>query len=62
QQAMEQMGQGGDSEGIGMDPTGFVADLPLASVLGFFGGELAAPPEQVVRDLLAQVKSEKGQD
>jgi beta-glucosidase len=62
QQAMEQMGQGGDSEGIGMDPTGFIADLPLASVLGFFGGELAAPPEQVVRDLLAQVKSEKGQD
>ena len=62
QQAMEQMGQGGDSEGIGMDPTGFVADLPLASVLGFFGGELAAPPEQMVRDLLAQVKSEKGQD
>jgi beta-glucosidase len=62
QQMMQQMGQGGDgdSEGIGMDSSGFLVDLPVASALGFFGGELAAPPEQVVRDLLAQVKGKEG--
>jgi len=62
QPVLQQMEQGGDSEGIGMDSSGFLADLPLASALGFFGSKLAAPPEEVVRDLLAQVKSEKGQD
>jgi len=54
------MGEGGDSEGIGMDSSGFLTDLPLASALGFFGGKLAAPPEEVVRDLLAQVKDREG--
>ena len=54
---LQQMGQGagGDSEGIGMDPSGFVADLSLTAWLGFFGGQPPAPPEKVVRDLLAQV-------
>jgi beta-glucosidase len=61
QQMMQQMEQGEDSEGIGMDSSGFLTDLPLASALGFFGGELVAPPEAVVRDLLAQVKGGKGQ-
>ena len=62
QPVLQQMGEGGDSEGIGMDSSGFLTDLPLASALGFFGSKLAAPPEEVVRDLLAQVKSEKSQD
>jgi beta-glucosidase len=58
QDLMRQMGYetGGGSEGLGMDPTGFISDLPLTSVLGFFGGELEAPPEQVARDLLAQAR------
>jgi len=62
QPVLQQMGEGGDSEGIGMDSSGFLTDLPLASALGFFGGKLAAPPEEVARDLLAQVKGKKGQD
>jgi hypothetical protein len=41
--------------GLGMDLPGFVTDLPLASVLGFFGGQLAAAPEDIARGLLAQV-------
>lgn len=53
----QQMAQetAGGSEGLGMDPTGFVADLPLTSMLGFFGGQLPAPPEEIARGLLAQV-------
>jgi beta-glucosidase len=48
-------GTGGESVGLGMDLPGFVTDLPLASVLGFFGGQLAAAPEDIARGLLAQV-------
>jgi hypothetical protein len=57
---LEEMAQqtGGGSEGLGMDPTGFIAELPLTSMLGFFGGQLPVPPEQMARDLLAQVHEE----
>ncbi len=57
QKVVQQMRRetGGDSEWMGMDLSGFVADLPLTSVLGFFGGQLPAPPEEIARDLLAQV-------
>ena len=57
-EVMQQMGHetGEDSEGLGMDPTGFIADLPLTSLLGFFGGQLAGSPEEIARDLLAQVR------
>jgi beta-glucosidase len=48
-------GTGGESEGLGMDLPGFVTDLTLASVLGFFGGQLPAAPEDIARGLLAQV-------
>ena len=48
-------GTGRESEGLGMDLPGFVTDLTLASVLGFFGGQLPAAPEDIARDLLAQV-------
>jgi len=48
-------GTGGESGGLGMDLPGFIADLPLTSVLGFFGGQLSAAPEDVARGLLAQV-------
>jgi beta-glucosidase len=59
-QAIEQMPSGpeGASGGLGMEVMEFVRHMPLTSLLGFFGGDLPAPPEQVVEDLLKQVRGE----
>lgn len=59
-QAMEQMPSGpeGASGGLGIEVMEFVQHMPLTSILGFFGGDLPAPPEQVVEDLLKQVRGE----
>jgi beta-glucosidase len=58
QQTMAHMPAGMDagSEGLGMEVTGFMRQLPLTAILGFFGGQLPAPPEQLVDGLLAQIK------
>lgn len=61
QQFVSQMGQamGGDTEqpdAIGMDMMGFVMDLPLLSVLHFQEALLTVPPEEIVNDLLRQMR------
>jgi beta-glucosidase len=55
EQMMAQMPSGEGSEGLGMGMMNFVKHLPLTAILRFFGGQLPAPPEQFVDDLLAQV-------
>jgi beta-glucosidase len=44
------------SEGLGMEIMGFVRQLPLTAILGFFGGQLTEPPDQIVDRMLEQVK------
>ena len=44
-----------DRETLGMDPVGFMMDLPLTGVLNFQGSDLPASPEQIVEELLAGV-------
>jgi beta-glucosidase len=58
EQMMAQMPKGmdADSEGLGMDVLGFAQQLPLTAILGFFGGQLSAPPEQLVDEMLAQIE------
>jgi beta-glucosidase len=51
-------GPEGGTAGLGMEVMEFVRDLPLTAVLGFFGGKLPAPPEQMVADLLKRVRGE----
>ena len=51
-------GEGG--EGIGMEVSGFLMDMPLLEVLEFQGNTLPAAPEEMVAGLLAQVHG-KGQ-
>ena len=51
----------GGSEGTpdGMDPMGFLMDMPLPDMLHFLGGVLPTSPEDTVKDLLAQVEQNK---
>jgi len=58
---MAQMGQafgggdGGESDGaIGMDMTGFIMQMPLASILGFQDALLPMPADEIVEGLLRQ--------
>ena len=58
---MAQMGQafgggdGSESDGaIGMDMTGFIMQMPLASILGFQDALLPAPADEIVEGLLRQ--------
>jgi beta-glucosidase len=44
-----------DSEGIGMDLSGFMMDMPFIDMLYFFGDRLDSSPEEIVDGLLAQV-------
>jgi beta-glucosidase len=46
---------GGEGEGIGMDPAGFLTDMPLLDILHFQENALPMPPEDLVDGLLAQV-------
>ncbi len=56
QQMMAQIPAGMDvDEALGMRMMDFVQDLPLTAILGFFRGQLSAPPEQFVDGLLAQI-------
>lgn len=50
---------GPDSDGIGMEMMAFLKDMPIGPILHLFGGQLPAPPEQIVAGLLAQVKAEE---
>ena len=50
---------GPDAEGIGMEMMAFLKDMPIGPILHLFGGQLPAPPEQIVAGLLAQVRAEK---
>ena len=40
---------------VGMDPMGFINDLPLTNLLHFFGGSLPTPPEEMIEAWLSQV-------
>ncbi len=51
---------GEDSEGIGIEISGFLMDMPLRDVLEFLGDALPAAPEEMIAKLLAQVHG-KGQ-
>lgn len=55
-QAMGHMPAGADAGSLGMEVMEFTLDLPLTAALGFYGGELPAPPEQIVDGLLAQIE------
>jgi beta-glucosidase len=60
QQMDEQMQAkfGGDGgEQIGMDPIGFMMDMPLTNLLHFLGGPLPTSPEEMVDELLAKAYS-----
>jgi beta-glucosidase len=47
---------GGEAgEFVGMDPNGFMMDMPLVDLLHFFGSAIARSPEAMVESLLAQV-------
>jgi beta-glucosidase len=48
---------GSGSEEIGMDPTGFLMDMPLIDMMHFVGSSTAASPEEKVDELLAEVYS-----
>ena len=49
---------GGDGrKTIGMDPTGFMMDMPLMNMLNFLGSALPKSPEEIVEELLAKVYS-----
>ncbi len=60
QQINEQMRAnfgGNDSDLIGMDPMGFLMDMPLTGMLHILGSSMATSPEEMVDELLAQVYS-----
>jgi hypothetical protein len=47
---------GGDDGGqIGMDPMGFMMDMPLPGLLHFMGGGMPVSPEDIVDDMLEKV-------
>jgi len=46
---------GNDSEQIGMDPMGFLMDMPLTGLLHFLGISMPTSPEEMVDELLAKV-------
>ena len=48
---------GNDSEQIGMDPMGFLMDMPLMGLLHFLGISMPTSPEEMVDELLAKVYS-----
>jgi len=47
---------GAESEVTGMDPNGFMMDMPLLNIFHFFGDALSTPPEDLVDGLLTQVQ------
>jgi beta-glucosidase len=49
-------GQDGENA-VGMDPAGFLTDMPLLDILHFQESALPMPPEDLVDGLLAQVHS-----
>lgn len=61
QQMSAQMQEAFGSEGIGMDMSGFLMDMPLLSLLGFQENMLPASPDEILHGLLAQVYSEENQ-
>ena len=48
-----------EGDGIGMDPTGFLTDMPLLDILYFQEKALPMPPEEIVDGMLAQVHQNK---
>jgi beta-glucosidase len=48
---------GNDGEQIGMDPMGFLMDMPLMGLLHFLGSSMPTSPEEMVDELLAKVYS-----
>ncbi len=53
----KQMFGGDKSDLIGMDPSGFMMDLPLTALLNFLGSSVVPIPEATVDILLAEVHS-----
>jgi beta-glucosidase len=58
QQQMQRVLGGEQGGGIGMDVMGFLADMPLLSVLNFQEDAFPLPPEQLVDSMLASVHAE----
>jgi len=54
---MKRMFGGDNADFIGMDPNGFLMDLPLTGLLNFLGSAVIATPEATVEKLLAEVYS-----
>lgn len=52
-------GDSGDSSSIGMDPMGFMMDMPLENILHFQQDRLPKPSDEFVADLLAQARQIK---
>jgi beta-glucosidase len=52
---MNKMMGGEENELIGMDPNGFLMDMPLTDLLHFLGGVTTKSPEDKVDELLAEV-------
>ena len=50
---------GDESELIGMDPMGFLLDMPLLNLLHFLDSSMQTSPEEMVDDLLRKVHSTK---
>jgi beta-glucosidase len=52
---MQTMFGGGEGEAAGMDPMGFLMDMPLSDLFQFLGSALTTSPEDMVNGLLAKV-------
>ena len=52
---------GDDGEQTGMDPSGFMMDMPLSRVINMLGSSIPTSPEEMVTEMLAKVyKSPNG--
>lgn len=50
-----------ESEQAGMDPSGFMMDMPLSRVINMMGSSVPTSPEEMVTEMLAKVyKSPNG--
>ncbi len=54
---MEDISGGEENELVGMDPMGFLKDLPLTNLFNFFGESMPISPEEMVDELLEKIHS-----
>lgn len=58
-QMAAEAGSGSEGIGMGMEMMAFLKDISIGPILHLFGGQLPAPPEQIIAGLLAQVRAEE---